>query len=82
MVILTIYTLFGDDIRQVATGKGADGIFYVVTFLCLIIFTIEIIIASISVDDYLLGFYFWLDAISTITLIADIGWIWDAICGT
>jgi hypothetical protein len=29
----------------------------------------------------LLGFFFWLDVIATISLIPDIGWIWDPILG-
>lgn len=29
-----------------------------------------------------MGFYFWLDTIATVSLIADIGWIWNAILGT
>jgi hypothetical protein len=32
-------------------------------------------------DDYWLGFYFWLDIISTVSLIFDIGWIMDLIVG-
>lgn len=43
---------------------------------------IELILASISKDDYFLSFYFWLDLISTVSLIFDIGWFWDAILGT
>jgi len=29
-----------------------------------------------------MGFYFWLDIIATVSLIFDIGWIWDEITGT
>lgn len=31
------------------------------------------------VCSYLLGFYFWLDALATLSLIPDIGWIWSEI---
>ena len=44
-------------------------------------FTIEIILASISKEDYFGGFYFWLDLISTVSLITDIGWIMNAMLG-
>ena len=44
-------------------------------------FTLEIVMASLVKEDYFLGFYFWLDIISTISLIPDIGWIWDPIIG-
>jgi hypothetical protein len=82
MAIITIYALFGDDIRLVATGKSADPIFYILTIVCLIFFTVEIVMASLAQDGFFLGFYFWLDTVATISLIADIGWIWDAIVGT
>jgi hypothetical protein len=45
-------------------------------------FLIEVIMSSLAKDDYFLGFYFWLDLIATISLITDIGWIWDKILGT
>ena len=44
-------------------------------------FGIEIFLASISKEDYFLSFFFWLDVVSTVSMIADIGWIWDAMIG-
>jgi len=82
MTILTIYALFGDDIRLTGTVKSADDVFYTLTTFCLFFFTIEIVLNSIARKDYFLGFFFWLDLISTISLITDIGWIWDEIMGT
>ena len=40
---------------------------------------IEIVMASIVKDGYFLSFFFWLDVVSTITMIPDIGWIWSLI---
>lgn len=37
--------------------------------------------ASIAQKDYFLGFYFWLDTISTLSLLTDIGWLMEAILG-
>lgn len=82
MTFLTIYALFGDDIRLCATDKSADDVFFTLTSVSLLFFTIEIILNSIAREDYFLGFFFWLDLISTISLITDIGWIWDEITGT
>jgi hypothetical protein len=48
----------------------------------LVLFAVEIVLASIAKDDYFLGFYFWLDLVATISLFADIGWVWNAITGT
>ena len=48
----------------------------------MILFFIEIVLSSIAKEDYFNSFYFWLDLISTVSLITDIGWIWDEIIGT
>jgi hypothetical protein len=82
MTILTIYALFGEDIRLCATTKSVDDIFFSLTALSLLFFTIEIVMMSIAREGYFGGFFFWLDLISTVSLITDIGWIWDEIVGT
>ena len=81
MTLITIYTLFGDDFRQLATPKPADDYFYSFTVLSLALFILEIILSSIVKENYFLGFYFWLDLISTISLIGDIGWLMEDILG-
>ena len=79
MAILTVYALFGDDVKTVAFQKSADNVFYGITIFCLFFFTLELVVASIVKPDYFLGFYFWLDLIATASLIFDIGFIWDSI---
>lgn len=37
--------------------------------------------SSLAQKDYFLGFYFWLDLIATVSLITDIGWIYNEIVG-
>ena len=74
--------LFGDDIRQLAFSKEADDVFYILTIISMVLFLFEVVLASLVKEDYFLSFYFWLDFISTVSLIFDIGWFWDAILGT
>lgn len=81
MTIVTVYSLFGDDVRQLAFTKPADDVFYGLSSGALVAFSVEIILASVVKDDYFLGFYFWLDLISTASLITDIGWIMNGIMG-
>lgn len=81
MTLITIYCLFGDDFWQLATPKPADDYFYAFTVVSLTLFGIEIILLSIVKEGYFLGFYFWLDLISTLSLITDIGWIMEDILG-
>jgi len=82
MTIVTVYALFGDDIRLAFFTKSADDTFFTLTFISLILFSLELTLNSIATPDYFNSFYFWLDLVSTISLITDIGWIWDAIVGT
>ena len=82
MTIVTIYSLFGDDIRSLCFTSEADSIFYILTAIAFAFFVIELIVSSIVKEDYWLGFYFWLDLISTLSLLTDIGWIMNSLMGT
>ena len=82
MTVITIYALFGDDIRLVGFSKSADDYFFSVTAACFFFFAAEVVFASIATEGYFLGFYFWLDILATVSLIFDIGWVWDEIVGT
>jgi hypothetical protein len=77
LTILTIYALFFDDIRLLAFTKSADDVFFAITSAAFLIFVTEICLASYSQNDYFTHFFFWLDIIATVSLIPDIGWIWD-----
>ena len=81
MMIVTIYALFGDDFRLLLAPKSADEVFWSITVAAMFFFLVELGMASIAQKDYFLGFYFWLDLIATISLITDIGWIYNEITG-
>lgn len=59
--------------------KEGDNYFYVFHSLTMGFFGVEIILASIAKKDYLFGFFFWLDLLSTISMLLDIGWVSNAI---
>ena len=80
-MIITVYALFGDDFRLLLAPKSADEVFWSITSAAMALFLIELIMASIAQKDYFLGFYFWLDFIATISLITDIGWIYNEMTG-
>jgi hypothetical protein len=75
MSLVTIYALFFDDIRIIALQKDQDDIAYTVACIVFIIFSLELFLHSISDPEYFLSFFFWLDLISVLSLIPDIGWI-------
>ena len=77
--ILTVFALIGDNLRIASTSKSADESFNVIMCIIFGVFTIEILLNSLSEDKYFLHFYFWLDIISTISLFLDMPWIMDEI---
>eukprot|EP00359_Climacostomum_virens_P001583 CAMPEP_0204898930 /NCGR_PEP_ID=MMETSP1397-20131031/1560_1 /ASSEMBLY_ACC=CAM_ASM_000891 /TAXON_ID=49980 /ORGANISM="Climacostomum Climacostomum virens, Strain Stock W-24" /LENGTH=799 /DNA_ID=CAMNT_0052066823 /DNA_START=1252 /DNA_END=3651 /DNA_ORIENTATION=- len=82
MTILTLYALFGDDIRMLAFNVDADIYFFALSFICFVFFLLELVLCSILKPGYLNSFYFWLDLVACISLIPDIGFIWDPMLGT
>jgi len=74
MTIITLYALFADDVRVLITDKDGDPNFWILNIIALGLFSLEIIFSSICKEDYFNGFFFWLDVISTLTLLLDIGW--------
>ena len=82
MTGLTIYALFGDDLRLLLFKKRSDTTFDIFTSIAMLAFIVEIVISSVvKKEEYLFSFYFWLDVISTVSLIFDISWVWDRITG-
>lgn len=79
--VLTIYALFGDDIRLLFTDKPSDEIFDMITIVSMVIFGIEILVCSIGKNEYFLGFFFFLDVISTLTLLLDVTTIAEDLFG-
>jgi len=82
MAVTTIYALFGDDIRLLAFRKPADDVFYGLSSAALFLFALEIGLSVYAFGrSYLHSFYFWLDVVATLSLIPDIGWIWEPMVG-
>lgn len=81
MTIVTIYALLGDDLKLLTTTIEADVYFTAATAISLVLFMLELILASIGKEDYFNSFFFWLDLVSTLSLVTDIPPIMDAIVG-
>jgi class 3 adenylate cyclase len=79
MLIITIFALFGDDFRLAVTPKSADDGFSAAIIVCIILFSIEIIFSCIVRPPYRFSFFFWLDVLSTASLIFDINSVWNSI---
>lgn len=70
--MLTIYSLFGDDIRTVGFYKKDDLAFDGINIALMVIFGLEIVLSSLAIENYFLSFFFFLDFISSFSLLFDI----------
>jgi len=75
ITILALFSLFSDDIRQAATDASADPIFDGIHITLMVIFTIELVLSWISIEEYRFSFFFFLDLISTLSLVLDISMV-------
>lgn len=82
MTINTLYSLFCSDVKMGFFDKTYDLNFDFFTTIAFVLFTVELFLLSLVNPEYFLGFYFWLDLISTASMITDIGYIWNKITGT
>eukprot|EP00401_Gymnodinium_catenatum_P002808 CAMPEP_0117519466 /NCGR_PEP_ID=MMETSP0784-20121206/32664_1 /TAXON_ID=39447 /ORGANISM="" /LENGTH=973 /DNA_ID=CAMNT_0005315423 /DNA_START=19 /DNA_END=2940 /DNA_ORIENTATION=+ len=73
--VLTLYALVGDDVRLLFTDKPLDVAFNYITLVCILSFSTEIVLSCMGKDDYIMGFFFTLDVISTVTLVLDLTWV-------
>eukprot|EP00921_Rhytidocystis_pertsovi_P005489 GHVQ01009452.1.p1 GENE.GHVQ01009452.1~~GHVQ01009452.1.p1 ORF type:complete len:1149 (-),score=136.56 GHVQ01009452.1:121-3567(-) len=79
---LTIFALFGKDIFLYSFSKEADAAFNWITVVCLLVFTVEIVLMMLGQPEYLFGFFFWLDLISTASLVLDITLVAELFSGS
>ena len=77
--IVTIFALYGDDLRLLTFEKTADTTFEVLSFLALLLFFGEMFLQVYSMKGYQYSFNFWLDVVSTLSLIPDIAFLWNLI---
>jgi len=77
MSCVTLFALVGDDIRLWITDKEADTPFNSGLLLSFIMFTTEILLNTVVIDEFKYSFFFWLDIIATLSVVIDIPWITD-----
>ena len=77
MMSITLYVLFISDIQASFLTIDVDDIINISQVICFSLFTLEIILSCICQENYILSFFFWLDIISTISLLEDISFIFN-----
>ncbi|KAJ0400119.1 hypothetical protein P43SY_009922 [Pythium insidiosum] len=84
LALCTIFALFGDDLRVGFLAKSADNAIFNLLFVCFVFFSIELMLNVYARPMYFnkgLGGAFYLDAVSTLSIIPDVGWIWVHVIG-
>lgn len=73
--IFTLYSLFFDDFRTAVFEAEADIYFDIIGLAIMGVFIIEIVVSCFVVSGYFLSFFFFLDVISTVSMIFDVSFI-------
>lgn len=71
LLVVTLYALFADDFRYLTTEKEMDIFYDVFIIICVVIFGSEIVLSCFFKRAYFNSYYFYLDVISTASLILD-----------
>ncbi len=80
--IFTVYSLIADDIRSLTNDIKYDDGFYITIIISFFFFVIEILFFCYAKNNYFNGFYFWLDILSTISMLMEVKYVTDIIFGT
>lgn len=75
--LLTVYVLFAPDVRLAATTADADAGFVTMTVLSFVLFAAELKAQAAARPGFKYSFFFWLDALATISLVVDMPFIMD-----
>jgi len=77
MSIITIWALFSENFKNLLTNKDTDDVFSMICVLIIIIFFAEFVLQCFCLENYLWGFYFWLDLVSIFSMFLDIDWLYN-----
>lgn len=82
MTILTLVALFGDDLNVICFDKSADYGFDIGQLVIMSLFLVEVLLSSIAINGYLFSFFFWLDVLSSVSMLMDINIFTDIVFST
>lgn len=81
LMFLTMYALFGDDLRLLLLPKSADAFCSSIVFVIFLIFSLEWAAQCVFKPKYTYSLFFWLDLLATVSLVTDIIFLSDLIFG-
>ena len=75
MMVMTVFVLFGDNIKLMACEPGYDSGFDICNSICFFFFIYELLASSWIKRDYIGTLFWWLDIVSIVSMIFDVGFI-------
>lgn len=79
LLVITFYSLFSDDYQTLVCPKAIDYLFDGTAIFVFLVFALEILITSIWRMRYFHSYYFYLDCVSTFSILLDLSWVTVAI---
>lgn len=78
MLLVTVYALCGEDLKLLFFPPEDDVVFMWLNVAALIIFSVELALTAYARKDYFGSLIFWLDVISTVSILTDIEPVWSS----
>jgi len=75
LIFVTLYALFGNDFSVLVTPNSWETFFDTINIVSVVSFLIELVISFIVSKEYRWAFFFWLDLISTLSILFDLSFI-------
>jgi hypothetical protein len=75
LLFVTFYALFADDYKILTAEKNMDLAYDVFGLIAISVFVAEILIACFYKTGYFNSYYFYLDFVSTASMVLDLSWI-------
>jgi hypothetical protein len=75
MALVTVYSIFAIDFVKSLSNQPTAFIFGYIHIFVITIFVVEMVFSGIIKDKYPFSFYFWIDAVSTISMVMEITWV-------
>ncbi len=77
VALATVVALLGPDVFMVAFDSGFDAVLQGLLFASLLLFAFELVLTVRVKPEYRWTFYFWLDLVATLSLVADIPLLYE-----
>ncbi len=75
IMVLSFYSLFANDLKLLYAPASSDPVFSGIAIFIMMIFISEIILTTLMDEHYICSLYFFVDSVSTLTILLDISWI-------